>query len=467
MDTAVTKKPKRTACDRCYELKERCERTSPSVSCARCDRLRLGCLTVRPVRPAGRRVHRTDSMSRMALSNSKTLQQQYQPRIETYLNMVPDLQPEEKDLLTFLLSQPESLSQYVACPSFQAGQQQLFSAQFSAALPLLKDALLACAITLRQSRTEIVTDTTFTVQYILKAMDVLRSLPVLSSQDAVLCNALGGLLAFSISSAIGVGVPDICRHCLGTTTPFVETAVSDAQNDPWKSFLILLETMDCLVYRQKPILRIRVPLSAAVDCRLGLCLPLLPYYHDLCVISNSLINVTDVNVMARLQKQLDDIHCVVEPWQPSHLDQLVEQFDSTEMIHLLAQAKVYRLGALLLGHRLRFPFGQQDSQAEIWSKEIIMELEMAKGVTKRSMRFVTLPFIIAAVEALEENIRFKILELVNDCVDHYSQFLQKATKIFLSRIWQERDMNLTTRWFDSIYKPCPVLYSINATCFVG
>ncbi|APA14991.1 hypothetical protein sscle_14g097610 [Sclerotinia sclerotiorum 1980 UF-70] len=403
----------------------------------------------------------------MALSNSKTLQQQYQPRIETYLNMVPDLQPEEKDLLTFLLSQPESLSQYVACPSFQAGQQQLFSAQFSAALPLLKDALLACAITLRQSRTEIVTDTTFTVQYILKAMDVLRSLPVLSSQDAVLCNALGGLLAFSISSAIGVGVPDICRHCLGTTTPFVETAVSDAQNDPWKSFLILLETMDCLVYRQKPILRIRVPLSAAVDCRLGLCLPLLPYYHDLCVISNSLINVTDVNVMARLQKQLDDIHCVVEPWQPSHLDQLVEQFDSTEMIHLLAQAKVYRLGALLLGHRLRFPFGQQDSQAEIWSKEIIMELEMAKGVTKRSMRFVTLPFIIAAVEALEENLRFKILELVNNCVDHYSQFLQKATKIFLSRIWQERDMNLTTRWFDSIYKPCPVLYSINATCFVG
>ncbi|EDN98811.1 hypothetical protein SS1G_13670 [Sclerotinia sclerotiorum 1980 UF-70] len=302
----------------------------------------------------------------MALSNSKTLQQQYQPRIETYLNMVPDLQPEEKDLLTFLLSQPESLSQYVACPSFQAGQQQLFSAQFSAALPLLKDALLACAITLRQSRTEIVTDTTFTVQYILKAMDVLRSLPVLSSQDAVLCNALGGLLAFSISSAIGVGVPDICRHCLGTTTPFVETAVSDAQNDPWKSFLILLETMDCLVYRQKPILRIRVPLSAAVDCRLGLCLPLLPYYHDLCVISNSLINVTDVNVMARLQKQLDDIHCVVEPWQPSHLDQLVEQFDSTEMIHLLAQAKVYRLGALLLGHRLRFPFVSTKGDEDIF-----------------------------------------------------------------------------------------------------
>ncbi|KAJ8058794.1 hypothetical protein OCU04_011782 [Sclerotinia nivalis] len=466
MNASVTKKPKITACDRCYGLKERCDRISPSASCARCHRLGLGCLTVRPVRPAGRRVHRTDSVSRLTLGSSKTLQQQCQSSIDACLNML-NLQPEEKELLMFLLSQPESLNQYVACPSFQAVQQQLFSVQLSAALPSLKDALLACAITLKQSRTAMVTDTTFTVQYILKAMNVLRSLPVLSSQDVVLCNALGGLLAFSISSAIGVGVPDICRHCLGTTTPFVETTVSDAQNDPWKSFLILLETMDCLVYRQKPILRIRVPSSAVVDCRLGLRLPLLPYYHDLCVISNSLINITDINVLACLQKQLDDIRCIVEPWRPSHLDQLVEEFDSTEIVHLLAQAKVYRLGALLLGHRLRFPFGQKDAQAEIWSKEIMMELEIAKGVTKRSMRFVTLPFIIAAVEVRDKNLRFKTLELVDDCVDHYAQFLQKATKTFLSRIWQERDLNLTTCWFDSVYKPCPVLDSINATCFSG
>ncbi|KAH8195708.1 hypothetical protein TruAng_010139 [Truncatella angustata] len=223
--------------------------------------------------------------------------------------------------------------------------------------------------------------------------------------------------------------------------------------------------MDCLVYRQKPILRIRVPASVAIDCRLGLCLPLLPYYHDLCVISNSLLNTTDVSILAGLQKQLDDIHCIVEPWQPSHLDQLIDHFDSAEIVHVLAQAKLYRLGALLVGHRLRFPFGQEDAQAEIWSKEVMMELEMAKRVTKRSMRFVTLPFIIAAVEVRDKSLRLKTLERVDDCVDHYAQFLQKATKTFLSRVWHERDLNLTTRWFDSIYKPCPVLDSINATCF--
>ncbi|RDL36216.1 Uncharacterized protein BP5553_06828 [Venustampulla echinocandica] len=379
--------------------------------------------------------------------------------------MLPNLQPEEKELLMFLLSQPGSLDQYVAYPGFQAGQQQLFSVQLQlpAALPSLKDAFLACAITVKQLQagTAMDTDTTFSVHYILKAMDALRSLSVLSSQDAVLCHALGGLLAFSISSAIGVGVPDICRHCLGTTTQFVGTTVSDA--DPWKSFLILLDTMDCLVYRRKPILRIRVPSSVVVDCRLGLCLPLLPYYHDLCVISNSILNTTDVGILARLQKQLDEIHCLVEPWQPSHLDQLVEQFDSAEIVHLLAQAKLYRLGALLVGHRLRFPFGQEDAQAEIWSKEVMMELEIAKRVTKRSMRFVTLPFIIAAVEVRDKSLRIKTLERVDDCVDHFAQFLQKATKTFLSRVWHERDLNLTTRWFDSIYKPCPVLDSVTAS----
>ncbi|KAF7882006.1 uncharacterized protein EAF01_011786 [Botrytis porri] len=383
--------------------------------------------------------------------------------------MLPNSQPEEEELLSFFLGKSGNLDQFIAYPSSQSGKRQLFSVQLSSALPSFRDAFLACALSVKQLQTGTTGDagSIFSVRYILKAMDALRSLTVLSSQDAVLCHALGGLLAFSISSAIGVGVPDICRHCLGTTTPFMKTTVSDAQDDPWGSFLILLETMDCLMHRQKPILRIRVPTSVVIDCRLGLCLPLLPYYHDLCVISNTLLNTTDANVLARLQKQLDGIHCIVEPWQPSQLNGLIERFDSTEIVHLLAQAKIYRLGALLVGHRLRYPFGQEDSQAEFWSKEVMMELEIAKLVTKKSMRFVTLPFIIAAVEVREENLRVKMLERVDDCVDDFAQFMQKATKTFLLRVWHERDVNVTTRWFDSIHKPCPVLNALTETCSTG
>lgn len=467
MEALATRNPRhRTACDRCYELKERCERAATSTPCVRCQRLDLACSTVRPVRPVGRRARRENSLVSKRTASKRRGPLQDQPGIYSCLDMLPDQQPEEKELLLFLLNQPGSLDYYVVCPSFQAEQQQLLAVQLSAALPFLKDALLACAVTLKQLQSGTATDMdpNISVSYISKAMNALRSLPVLSSRDVVLCHALGSMLAFSIYSAIGVGVPDICRYCLGTTSPFMGTMMADAHKDPWQSFLVLLEITDCLVYRKTPTIRIQIAASVSVvDCHLGLCLPLLPYYHDLCVISNSLLHTNDVGTSARLEKQLDDIHCAVELWQPPQLDQLGEKFDSAETIHLLAQAKVYRLGALLLGHRLRFPFGHEDALAEIWSKEVMMELEMAKQVTKRSMRFVTLPFIVAATEVRNENLRFKALQHVDDWVDHFAPLLQKTTKIFLSRVWQERDLNPTSRWFDSIYKPCPVLDSINET----
>lgn len=461
---SVTRNPKlRTACDRCYELKERCERATTSAHCTRCKRLDLACLTVRPVRPVGRRTHGSDFVSR---SGKRRRREQYRPDINTSLDALPDLEPEEKELLMFLLGQSESLDQFVVCSSIQPEQQYSLATQLPTALPLLKDACLACAIALKHLQSGSVTDmeTSTCVSYISKAMSVLRSLPILCSQDTVLCHTLGSVLAFSIYSAIGVGVPDICRYCLGTTTPFAGLSPSDSHNDPWQSFLIILETMDCLVYRRRPTRTIQIP-ALVIDCRLGLCVPLLPYYYDLCVISNSLANTTDVSILARLQKQLDVIHTAVESWQPSHSGQLIEQFDSADIVNLLAQAKVYRLAALLVGHRLRFPFGCEDVQAEIWSKEAMMEFEMATRVTKRSLRFVTLPFIVAAVEVRDKSLRVKTLQCVDDYVDHYAPFMRKATKIFLSRVWHERDLNLTSRWFDSIHKPCPVMDSIDATCF--
>ena len=386
--------------------------------------------------------------------------------IDACLEALPNLQPGEKELLLWLLSQPESLAQFVVCSRFQAEQQHSLATQLSAAPPLLKDAYLACAITLKQLQSGSVTDldTSTCIGYISKAMSALRSLPVLRTQDTTLCHTLGSALAFSIYSAIGVGVPEICSYCLSATNPFLGTTMSDAPEDPWQSFLVISETMDCLVHRRKPTRAIQIP-AFFIDRRLGLCLPLLPYFHDLCVISNSLLTTTDVSILARLQKQLDGINAVVESWQPSHADQLVEQFDSADVVNLLAQAKVYRLGALLVGHRLRFPFGCEDVQAEIWSREAMMELEMAKRVTKRPLRFVTLPFIVAAVEVREESLRFKTLQRVDDYVDHYAPFMRKATKTFLSRVWHERDLNLISRWFDSIHKPCPVMDSIDATFF--
>ncbi|ETS73843.1 hypothetical protein PFICI_14789 [Pestalotiopsis fici W106-1] len=446
----------RTACDRCYVLKERCQRATPSAECGRCERLGLACSTVRPVRPVGRRAHKKYGTDKRP--------QRTQPKTDQILTGLSDHDPEEKALLSFLLVQPGSLDHFVVCPSFQAEQQHSLAVQLPT-LPLLKDAFLACAATLKhlQSGNADDLDAEASIRYISKAVNALRSLPASCLQDAAVYHQVGSLLAFSIHSSIGAGVAEISRYCLSAASSIYNEVESGAHTDPWQSFLILQETMDCILYRQKPTIRINTSASSVVDRRLGLCLPLLPHYQDLCVISNSILYAADVNELARLQKQLDDIRRVVEPWQPPNMDQLLERFESAEIVHLLAQAKLYRLGALLLGHRLRYPFGQQDAQGQIWSREIFMELEMAKRVTKRTMRFVTLPFVIAAVEAQGELLRLQALQLVHDCVDQYAPSLQKVTKAFLSRIWHERDMNLTTCWFDSTYKPCPILNSINGS----
>ncbi|KAH7393247.1 hypothetical protein BKA64DRAFT_81725 [Cadophora sp. MPI-SDFR-AT-0126] len=467
MDPFLTRNPKvRTACDSCYKLKERCQRESISAACARCERLSLSCLTVRPARPCGRRVQhgRKDRIFRKSPGPRKTLHHA-QLSTEGYLSTLLDLQPGEKELLHFLLNQPESLTHFIMYSDFQGVQQSTLAGQLPAASPILKDAYLAWAMTIKQLQCSQSIDMTTCVSYISKAISTLRSLPVLTSQDAFLCNTLGGILAFSIYSAIGVGASDICTFCLGATDSFVESEVPEVQDDPWQSYLVLLETADCLVYRRKPTRTIQRSTSI-IDSRLGLCVPLLTYYHDLAVISNLLVTATDLGILARLlKKQLDSIYATLESWQPSNLEQLTKQFNSSDVVNLLAQAKVYRLGALLVAHRLQYPFGCEDAKGEIWSKEVMMELEMAKLVTKSPLRFVTLPFIVAAVEVRDESMRLKTVQHVDDYVDHYAPFLRKATKKFLSRVWRERDTNLTTRWFDSIHKPCPVMESIDATCF--
>ncbi len=205
--------------------------------------------------------------------------------------------------------------------------------------------------------------------------------------------------------------------------------------------------------------------GAKVDRHLGLCAPLLPYFHDLCVVSHSLANTTDASFMALVETQLGRIQAEVEAWQPSQPQGFVDQFESAEIIHLLAQARVYRLAALLVGHRLRHRFGDQDGQAAIWAREIMVELQLTHRITNRSAHCVTLPFVAAAIEMRDPADRRRALQDVDVYVDRFMGVVQTATKTFLSQVWRERDQTPMTSWFDSACKPCVVLSSIDTALF--
>ncbi|KAI9653320.1 MAG: hypothetical protein M1821_007644 [Bathelium mastoideum] len=385
--------------------------------------------------------------------------------VGAWLDGVRDVLPEEKELLMFLLGRSENLEFYVVSPVFRDAEQQSLIASLRSALPVLKDAYLACAGSLKLlHRPDIAmeVDKSATLRHASSAMEILRSLPVENSKDAVLCLILGKALALSVYTVVGSGVADICHHCLRITSPFVNSLTSCADAEPWWSFLVMFETMDCVVHRRIPTVRIQLRDLERVDRYLGLCLPLLPYYYDLCVMSHSLVYTTDASYLVLIEEKLSDIHAAVEAWQPSHQGHLVEQFQSADIVNLLAQAKVYRLAALLVSHRLRFTFGQQDIQADIWSKEIMMELKLAQSITKRPMQCVTLPYIVAAIEIRDPSTRVEALQAVEDYVDRFAPLVQTAVKTFLSRVWRERDLHPAYYWFDSVYKPCVVLHYTGA-----
>lgn len=444
----------RTACDRCYALKERCVRGLSAI-CGRCERLGLVCSIARPVRPIGRRPRppRKASSANICLSLRERLHR--------------DLSASEEELIVFLLDRPDSLECLVVAPSFQDAQQRSLAASLSASFPLLKDAYLACAGALHSLQAGMSADEVraMSLGHASSAMKTLRSLDVTSSEDAALCLALGAALARFVYSAVGDGVAHICHYCISASAPHMATAAIDKGMESDYSFLILLEIMECLVHRRKPTTKHSPQLQDRIDRHLGLCLPMLPHFHDICTVSHTLVRGNSTQCLARVYQKLDQIEAAVQNWVPSNSSQLTQYFKRAEVVNLLAQAKVYRLAALLVILRLRYTFGSEDAKADVLSKEIMMELRLSKAITMQPLRCVTLPFIIAAVEVRDTDMRLETLSVVDDYVDRFALVIRTATKTFLMRVWHERDSKTTSCWFDSVSKPCVVLNAIDSASF--
>ncbi|TVY80710.1 hypothetical protein LSUE1_G003577 [Lachnellula suecica] len=456
-----------TACDRCYELKERCARISSVIACTRCRRLGTNCTNLRPLRRAGRRpfhsARESTSIGQSITSSRSSID------FDTWLSESPDLSCDEKDLLLLLLTRPEYSEHYPVSPAFQAADQKSLAAALIVALPILKHAYLAYAGALKLLRygTAAEAEKSVSLRHASFAMNTLRSLPVSNSQDAATCLALGAPLALFVYSVVGVGVADICHFSLSTVSPFLNMRNSDLDSDtsPWQNVLVMLETMECLVYRRKATLRIQSDGPEMIDRYLGLCVPLLPFYYDLCNISYLQSQSTERGCLNHLRKQLEGVHSAIQTWQPSQPCGFIERFQTAEVVNLLAQARVYRLAGLLVCHRLRYVFGEEDSQASLLSREIMMELGLARGISKARIRCVTLPFVVAAVEVEGEENRIKALRNVDEFVDQFTPVVQNATRTFLQRVWHERDVQGIACWFDSVHKPCAVLDSIESSYF--
>ncbi|GAW16205.1 hypothetical protein ANO14919_056280 [Xylariales sp. No.14919] len=62
---------------------------------------------------------------------------------------------------------------------------------------------------------------------------------------------------------------------------------------------------------------------------------------------------------------------------------------------------------------------------------------MARRVTERPIRYVTVPFLVAALEIRDPSARNKALQSTANFVDHFALAVQEAAKTFLCCIWHE------------------------------
>lgn len=446
---SATTRPRFKACDRCYELKERCERLLDVDACKRCARLQERCSTTRPTRPAGRR-RRSQAHRAITLP---------QDGASSWLTQTLDLSVDERDQLALLLSKPEALNTFVIAPKFQELERHSLGRLLPAAFPVLKDAYLALASLLHPMHSTS-SDASVGLRWASSALATLRNLHVSTPEEADVCLTLATVLALFVYGAVGQGVSDICDSCLINCRLFIGKEALNLNTGNHLALLVLLDTMESVVHRRRPTLRIMVDDPRAIDRFLGLSLSLLPSYYDLCAISHSLAETDDEIIMRQMHWQLDGVLTTIKDWQPTPPACFLDDLSSSEAMSLLSQARVYRLGALLLAHRLRYPFGEKDCEADIWSREIMGDLALARQLTKTPTRLITLPFALAAVETRDPILRTKVLEDVDQYVDQFSPVVQNATKSFLIRVWLERDSRKIGSWLESIHKPCVVLNSI-------
>ncbi|KAJ1323800.1 fungal specific transcription factor domain-containing protein [Microdochium nivale] len=180
---------------------------------------------------------------------------------------------------------------------------------------------------------------------------------------------------------------------------------------------VLLDTIDCLVKREVPVIRLDCSDRVPIDRLLGLCATLLPLMYDLCELSHRAAHSPRTREAssphefeARYRSTYyDDEYTAVEQqiaaWSPTWPPHFLTAYSSVEVVTMLAQARLYRASSLLILHRLRFPLGIEDRVARCHADAILNEfcnIEAWTSNPDHGLRFATdFPLLVATLELPE------------------------------------------------------------------
>ncbi|KAK8924949.1 hypothetical protein VCV18_005375 [Metarhizium anisopliae] len=277
------------------------------------------------------------------------------------------------------------------------------------------------------------------------AILTLRSLDVRIEHHVQPCLVLGvSLITFALKLG-GTHVLPLCSHILSLVKPYYEAGKGLV--DPDLLIVISLNEMaECLFCARTPTLLVELPRDQAesyVNRYIGLSANILPYLFHICRISAEMAHGDPV----AKDKTLSHIEEEIRRWQPSIQDSRMSEFTPTEVSHMVCQASTMQTAALLIIHRLRYPYGTEDLAASAMASSILSQNQMTQKITGRAPRCVDLPLIVACTEIPDELERKRYLRTLSP-IAIFSPLFQKRVESMLALVWEARTSSTTLYWCD-------------------
>lgn len=370
--------------------------------------------------------------------------------LTTTLPLFPTLNSYEQHLFGLVILRTRFIDRFLLGPSFREGQQQAIITRLHEALPLLKDAYLSCAAF--EIAEEDMQDSGLSpdacYQKAASAVSTLRSIQIHDSKDASICLSLGlATVTFAILVGKGAAFP-ISRHTLGLIKPMYESTWTILDSDSLAFLICLIETevSGCLLRHKIPTLRFRVPEYDFVDRYLGLSSPLLAHLYDVCEISEALSHVCGSHT-PHLIEILADIEHRVDSWHPSPPLDFLTNYTQFEIVHILAQAEIFRYTIQLIIYRLRCPFGSDMDKATSLSNAIMRSFDQVYIITKKNIRCMAFSYMVASFEVFDPDDRCAALKKVGETVG-FSSSAKERTKQLLHSFWRVVDTHAGLYWYN-------------------
>ncbi|KAH6999298.1 hypothetical protein EDB80DRAFT_724560 [Ilyonectria destructans] len=440
------------ACDRCYQNKEKCSFTSSAETCIRCQYLSIDCRTSRKKKRKGRRpilkplgygtlqVWETGPDGETEASNARPVthtldyhstwttvdisQSMFLRRFQDEVFRRPFTPQTALDAMDIVTNEDKFTilhSPFAMGRSFIRDFRLAISSVLHHSAPAIMDGYLASMALVAHCQASCLLLATPDLNRGTKALQTLQSVEILRSHDALCVLLLGqALFVFEIiTNSSPTSAHSIVRSALISAQPWYSVLGRDPGFDTITLCPVLLDLVGCLVYRKVPIIRLCGQDRIVVDRYVGLCSTLLPLLYRLCERSHAAkSNAATRNWKSTSREHLkdgySDIETSIELWAPEIPPGFFTAYDNTERRMMIMQANAYRLAALLVIHRLRFPLGVQDNLGQSYAYRIIEGISsfFAQKNTQDAAAFpVTFPLFISMLEVegpgedLLENLR--------------------------------------------------------------